>query len=117
VLQIKEVVGRDDLYLAITEYNGHFVQEKPVPYRQSLANALRNAEHLGIMMKPENRILMANFWQFANEYWGMVQGYTHHGVTPVTEPQTGPRCKLIIQPCMMPPLSKSVLDGSGIGGR
>ena len=83
--QIKGVTGRTDLSLAITEYNGHFVQEKPVPYRQSLANALRNAEHLRIMMKPENRILMANFWQFANEYWGMVQGYTHQGVTPVRQ--------------------------------
>ena len=103
--------------MAIPEYNGHFVQEKPVPYRQSLANALRNAEHLRIMMKPENRILMANFWQFANEYRGMVQGYTHHGVTPVTEPQTGPRYKLIIQRCMMPQPSKFVPEGSVIGGR
>jgi alpha-N-arabinofuranosidase len=83
--QISEFTGRSDLMLAITEYNGHFVQEKPLPYRQTLANALRNAEHLRIMMKPENRILMANFWQFANEYWGMVQGYTHLGERPVKQ--------------------------------
>jgi len=83
--QIREVCGREDLPLAITEYNGHFVQERPVPYRQALANALRNAEHLRVMLQPRNRILMANFWQFANEYWGMVQGYTHKGVVPVRQ--------------------------------
>lgn len=71
--QIKEVCGREDLPLAITEYNGWFAQEKPVPYRQALANALRNAEHLRVMTRPHNNILMANFWQFANEYWGMVK--------------------------------------------
>jgi len=31
--QIQDVTGRADLLLAITAYNGHFVQEKPVPYR------------------------------------------------------------------------------------
>jgi len=83
--QIQEITGRKDVLLAITEYNGHFVQEQPMPYRQTLADALRNAEHLRVMMKPENRILMANFWQFANEYWGMVQGYTHEGRVPVRQ--------------------------------
>ncbi|MCE5218749.1 hypothetical protein LLH03_17185 [bacterium] len=83
--QIKEVTGRTDLRLAISEYNGWFVQEKPVPYRQTLGNALRNAEHLRIMMRPENNILMANFWQFSNEYWGMVNGYIDQGQTPVKQ--------------------------------
>ncbi len=83
--QIREVCGRQDLALAITEYNGHFVQEKPVPYRQAFANALRNAEHLRVMMRPRNRILMAHFWQFSNEYWGMAQGYTDKGQTPVKQ--------------------------------
>ena len=67
--------GRRDLPWAVTEYNGWFVQDTPAPYRQALGNALRNAENLRIMMLPQNRILCANFWQFANEYWGMVQGH------------------------------------------
>ncbi|MCE5240482.1 hypothetical protein LLH23_18640 [bacterium] len=83
--QIKEVCGRTNMQLAITEYNGWFVQEKPVPYRQAFGNALRNAEHLRVMMRPQNRILMGNFWQFANEYWGMVKGYVHKGETPVKQ--------------------------------
>jgi alpha-L-arabinofuranosidase len=37
------------------------------------------------MMKPENHILMANFWQFANEYWGMVQGNGPQGRRPVKQ--------------------------------
>jgi alpha-N-arabinofuranosidase len=73
------VCGRRDLSWAVTEYNGSFVQEKPVPYRQSLGNALRNAENLRILMRPQNRIMCANFWQFANEYWGMVQGHVDRG--------------------------------------
>lgn len=76
---VEEETGRTDLTWAITEYNGHFVQEKPVPYRQTLGNALRNAEHLRVMLRPQNRIALANFWQFANEYWGMVRGYVHRG--------------------------------------
>ncbi|MHB8996233.1 MAG: alpha-L-arabinofuranosidase C-terminal domain-containing protein [Armatimonadota bacterium] len=77
--QIKDLTGRTDLKLAITEYNGWFVQEKPWPMRQCLANALRNAEHLRVMMRPENNILMANFWQFSNEYWGMAKGHVEKG--------------------------------------
>ena len=61
------------------------MQQKPVPYRQTLGNALRNAEHLRVMMQPRNRVLLANFWQFANEYWGMVQGYVDRGATPVRQ--------------------------------
>ncbi|MFH1642938.1 MAG: alpha-L-arabinofuranosidase C-terminal domain-containing protein [Nanoarchaeota archaeon] len=58
--------------LAITEYNGGFVQEKPVPYRHCLGTALINAELLRIFSKPENNILLANYWQFNNSYWGMI---------------------------------------------
>jgi len=72
---IRETTGRDDIPLAITEFNGHFVQEKPTPYRHCLGNALLNAEVLRILMQPEQRIALANHWQFANEYWGSVRGY------------------------------------------
>ncbi len=76
---VEAETGRTDLMWAITEYNGHFVQSKPVAYRQTLGTALRNAEHLRVMMQPRNHIALANFWQFANEYWGMVRGYVHKG--------------------------------------
>jgi alpha-L-arabinofuranosidase len=58
--------------LAITEYNGGFWRDKPIPYRHCLGNALLNAELLRVFMKPENEILMANYWNFVNEYWGMI---------------------------------------------
>lgn len=58
--------------LAITEYNGGFVQDEPIPYRHALGTALLNAELLRIFMKPENNIFMANNWNFANDYFGMV---------------------------------------------
>ena len=58
--------------VAITEYNGGFNQDNPVPYRHCLGTALLNAEFLRIVMKPQNNVLMANYWQFANSYWGMI---------------------------------------------
>lgn len=68
---LKKYAGKD-VPIAITEFNGGFAQDKPVPYRHCLGNALVNAELLRIFMKPENNILMANNWNFCNEYWGMV---------------------------------------------
>ncbi|MFH0926569.1 MAG: alpha-L-arabinofuranosidase C-terminal domain-containing protein [bacterium] len=68
---LKKHTGQDIL-LAITEYNGGFAQDKPIPYRHCLGTALLNAELLRIFMKPENNILMANYWQFCNSYWGMI---------------------------------------------
>lgn len=77
---VAEVTDRTDLPWAITEYNGSFVgQRASPPFRQSLCNALRNAEFLRVSMRPDRRVIMANFWEFANEYWGMVQGYVHRG--------------------------------------
>jgi len=68
---LKEKSGKD-IPLAITEYNGGFAQDEPVPYRHCLGTALLNAELLRIFMKPEHNILMANYWNFCNEYWGMI---------------------------------------------
>lgn len=60
--------------LAVTEFNCHFGQEKPAPYRLSLGGALICAEILRqFLYNPD--VLMANYWQFANEYWGMIRGY------------------------------------------
>jgi alpha-L-arabinofuranosidase len=72
---MRDLTGREDIPLAITEFNGSFVQQKPVPYRLCLGNALINAELVRVLMQPEFKITLANFWQFANEYWGSVKGY------------------------------------------
>lgn len=72
---IKDTTGRD-IPLAITEFNGHFAQEKPVPYRLSLGCALVVAELLQVFLQPKLNIADAQYWQFANEYWGMVKGYS-----------------------------------------
>lgn len=68
---LRQKAGRD-IPIAITEFNAGLAQEKPLPYRHSLGTALVNAELLRIFMKPEHNILMANYWQFSNSYWGMV---------------------------------------------
>ena len=65
--------GRTNIPVAVTEYNGFFVQDDPVPYRYSLGTALFNAGLLQVFMNPGNNILMANYWQFVNEYWGMIK--------------------------------------------
>lgn len=82
---IKRITGRTDLPLAATEYNGHFVQQEPVPYRQTLVNALHNADFVRIFLNPEFKMLFANFWQFANDYWGMVTGDTSRRETLVPQ--------------------------------
>ncbi len=68
---IIELTKREDIPIAITEFNGAFVQSDPVPYRHVLGNALVNAELIRQLMHAEN-IGFANYWQFANSYWGMV---------------------------------------------
>ncbi|MBI4978137.1 MAG: hypothetical protein HZC28_11680 [Spirochaetes bacterium] len=70
---IRENAGRD-IPLAITEYNGMFVQEKPIPYRFAYGTALFCGDYLRVLMQPEQNILMANYWQFINGYWGYVRG-------------------------------------------
>jgi len=61
------------LPLAITEFNAMFVQEKPIPYRFSFGGALFSADWLRVLMKPELNVLMANYWQFSDGYWGMAR--------------------------------------------
>jgi alpha-N-arabinofuranosidase len=64
--------SKKDLSIAITEYNGWFEQIKEQPYRHSLGNALLVGELLENFMYANFKILMANYWNFVNEYWGMV---------------------------------------------
>ena len=71
---IRETTGRL-VPLAITELNGHFVQGMPVPCRLSLGTAVQMADLIQVLMDPRHNIDSAQYWQFANEYWGMIQGY------------------------------------------
>ncbi len=72
--EIKRVTGRD-IPLAITEFNGFYVQELPTPYRFSQGTAVQVADLLLQLLNPGRNIAFANYWQFSNEYWGMVRGY------------------------------------------
>jgi len=83
----RPVSGPQSTPIAVTEFNGGFVQEKPVPYRHSLGNALVVADMIHVWLRPKNGIAFANFWEFPNEYWGMVRGYGNHGEQLVPRPQ------------------------------
>ncbi len=72
---IRQYTGRTDVMLANTEFNGNFIGDKPVSYRFCLGNALIVADMLKVFLQPENKTMLASYWQFANEYWGMVKGY------------------------------------------
>lgn len=61
-----------DVPILVTEFNGGFTQDKPVPYRHCLGNALINAELIRVFIDPANNVHMAHHWNFINEYWGMV---------------------------------------------
>lgn len=63
-----------DIPLAVTEYNAGFVQEKPLPWRFSYAAALHSADQLRLMLEPQANVVMANYWQFINGYWGFLRG-------------------------------------------
>ncbi|HQJ15883.1 MAG TPA: alpha-L-arabinofuranosidase C-terminal domain-containing protein [Candidatus Omnitrophota bacterium] len=66
---LKEKAGRA-VPLAVTEFNAGFIQEEPVPYRHSLGAALVNAELLRMLLQAGSKVIMANYWQFLNSYWG-----------------------------------------------
>ena len=69
---IRKAVGHD-LPLALTEYNGGFDLPTP-PYRFSLGAALFSADLIRVLLKPSSGILLANYWQAVNGYWGMLRG-------------------------------------------
>ena len=71
--QIRERYGRD-LAVAITEWNVGVTAGDPVQYRWTLAAALFCADWVRVMLKPESNVLMANYWQYLNEYWGELGG-------------------------------------------
>jgi len=69
--ELKNLIGKK-IPIAITEYNGGYMQEKPVPYRHSLGNALFIADLLRVFITAEVPILCANHWNFSNAYHSMV---------------------------------------------
>jgi alpha-N-arabinofuranosidase len=74
---VEETCGRTDLPWAVTELGNHYNQEKPLPYRHTLAAALGQAELLNALMEPRHRVAVMLGRGFANQDWGMIQGYSH----------------------------------------
>ncbi len=70
---IRDCTGRD-LPIALTEYNAMYVQEKPIPYRFTLGGALFSADYVRVLLQPQTHVMLANYWQFCNGYWGLVRG-------------------------------------------
>lgn len=85
--QLESTTGKN-VPLFITEYNGQFVQNEPVPYRHSLGNALLNADLLRVLLTTDANIQQANYHQFANSYWGTVynRSYSEGGGQYVKRP-------------------------------
>jgi alpha-N-arabinofuranosidase len=71
---IRESAGHP-IPLAVTEYNASFVQDKPTPYRLSLGAAIEVADMVQVLLDPSLNVATAQYWHFANEYWGMVKGF------------------------------------------
>lgn len=65
------------LFLGITEYNIPFVYNGLPAWRLSLGEALACADLIAMMMRPENRVGLANYWEFVNAYWGQVANEVH----------------------------------------
>jgi alpha-N-arabinofuranosidase len=61
--------------LAITEYNTAFTQSEPLPYRHTLGAALVNTSVLFFLMDLEDSVLMANYWDWSSQFWGMVTNF------------------------------------------
>lgn len=69
---VREESGRD-LPLAVSEYNLGYTADLPKPYRYSLGAALKCADLLRILLKPENGVIFANYWEFLNGHFGMIK--------------------------------------------
>jgi len=90
----RKVAGRD-IPLAVTEFNASFIQEKPLPYRFTFGAALFCADYMRVMLKPENNIAFANYWQFLNGYWGYARAKTENGRTQIVTRAAYPVFKLM----------------------
>ncbi len=70
--ELIRTLGGRDLPLAVTEYNVGAAQELPFPYRFSFAAGMYSADFIRLCLEPENNVVIANYWQVLNGYWGMV---------------------------------------------
>ncbi len=72
---VRAAAGKD-IPFAITEYNAEFVQSAhdPIQYRMSWGAALFCADYIRILLQPRSDVLMANYWQMLNGYWGFLRG-------------------------------------------
>lgn len=66
--------GRRDLPWLVIDWGNAFVQEKPVPYRHTLAAALGQAEQLRVMMDPRHRVALAALRPFVGQEWSPITG-------------------------------------------
>ena len=66
---------RDRIKLGITEYNASTLVEKERPWRFTLGEALVVGDFLRVFTDPRNHIGLANYWNFANEFWGQIAGF------------------------------------------
>lgn len=85
-----------DLLVAVTEYNAIFTNTDPgvAPYKYSLAAGLECADLMRIFLDPDNKVLMANYWQIVNDYFGMLQFTSRPGAEPFTEKPAYPLYRL-----------------------
>ncbi len=70
----KQIVAQTgkSMPIGITEYNTSIKSSKPYVYRKSLAAGIFCIDYIFRMMKPENKILLANYWQIFGGYWGSI---------------------------------------------
>ncbi|HCE45433.1 MAG TPA: hypothetical protein DET40_17985 [Lentisphaeria bacterium] len=90
----RKAAGKE-IPLAVTEFNASFIQEKPVPYRFTFGAALFCADYMRVMLKPENNVAFANYWQFLNGYWGYLRTKTENGQTQISTRAPYPVFKLL----------------------
>lgn len=62
-----------DIPLAISEYNAGFFNAD-TSWRFSFAAGLHSADQLRLMLDPRANVVMANYWQYLNGYWGFLRG-------------------------------------------
>ena len=80
---VRVVTGRKNIPIAVTEYTSCINLPDPL---NTLGTGLNLANILPVFMQDKNNIVMTNYWQFANETFGMVRGYTHKGEKLIQTP-------------------------------
>jgi len=93
---IKKETGKD-IPLAVTEFNAGFTQDKPVPLRFTFGAALFSADYVREMLKPENNVMFANYWQLINGFWGGIRTKTVNDKTAIETRAAYPVFKLLAQ--------------------